>query len=140
MMIFRDLMEHLNRQKEAERRKENCRNVCVGAAIGSLIGLTVGILFAPRSGKETRQVIAERTVDTAGHVKEVVSGYAEEIKQRAHEAGTTARHTIESAKESVHELIKRAQQGAEDGEEAADATREMMADELEEIAETVKPK
>jgi gas vesicle protein len=139
-MIFRDLLEHLNRQKEIERQKETCRNVAIGAAVGTLVGLTVGILFAPRSGKETRKAIADKTVDTAGHVKEVVSVYADEIRHKAHEAGTTARQTIDSAKESVHELIRRAQQGAEDGEEAADATREMMADKLEDLAETVKPK
>lgn len=80
--MIRDLMEHLHSLKAEERRKTACRNVAKGAAIGTLVGLTVGVLFAPKSGKETRQLIADKSVDTAEAVKETVSGYVEELKAK----------------------------------------------------------
>ncbi|MDP3487190.1 MAG: YtxH domain-containing protein [Bacillota bacterium] len=80
--MIRDLMEHLHGLKAEERRKTACRNVAKGAAIGTLVGLTVGILFAPRSGQDTRQLIADKSVDTAEAVKVIVSGYVEELKAK----------------------------------------------------------
>ncbi|MBS3950621.1 MAG: YtxH domain-containing protein [Peptococcaceae bacterium] len=77
--MIRDLIEHLHSLKAEERRKTACRNMAKGAAIGTLVGLIVGVLFAPKSGKETRQLIADKSVDTAEAVKETVSGYVEEL-------------------------------------------------------------
>ena len=138
-MIFRDLLEHLNRQKEIERQKETCRNVAIGAAFGTMVGLAVGILFAPRSGRETRQAIADKTVDTAGQVKETVAVYAGELKDKAHAARQVAREAVESAKGTVQGLAHRVQHGAENVEDTIDAAREDVADKLDEAAEKVKP-
>ena len=32
----------------------------IGLAVGTVLGAVAGILFAPKSGKETRKVIAEK--------------------------------------------------------------------------------
>lgn len=80
--MIRDLMEHLHSLKAEERRKTACRNVAKGAAIGTLVGLTVGVLFAPKSGRETRQLIVDKSIDAAEGVKETVSSYMEELKAK----------------------------------------------------------
>lgn len=33
----------------------------IGLAVGAVIGAITGLLFAPKSGKETRKAIAEKT-------------------------------------------------------------------------------
>lgn len=38
--------------------------VTLAAVGGALIGAGLGVLFAPRSGSETRQIIADKAVDT----------------------------------------------------------------------------
>lgn len=81
---------------------------CVkGLVIGGLIGAALGILYAPRSGKETReeigrttdellrktraqyQEICERIENLADHEKELLIGKKEKIK-KAFEAGAEA--------------------------------------------------
>jgi gas vesicle protein len=51
----------------------NGRDLLAGFIIGGLIGLALGVLFAPKSGKETREEIIskvkegyEKAVETAG--------------------------------------------------------------------------
>lgn len=39
---------------------ENNSDLLVGLIIGGLVGVTLGILFAPKSGKETRADIARK--------------------------------------------------------------------------------
>jgi gas vesicle protein len=40
---------------------DNNGNLLVGFIIGALVGATLGILFAPKSGRETREDIARNT-------------------------------------------------------------------------------
>lgn len=47
-----------------------------GLLVGSLAGLATGILYAPKSGKETRKQI----VDSAEKMREKVAGMAEQKK------------------------------------------------------------
>jgi gas vesicle protein len=81
-MFFSELKEYFQRQRETERRKEACRNIASGAAIGTIIGLPARILFAPKSGKETRQAIADKAVEKSGQVKQIVSEVVEELKSQ----------------------------------------------------------
>ena len=49
------------------------KKVAIGFLTGSLIGATIGILFAPKKGKDTRMMLAEKTKqlsDAAGKTYE----------------------------------------------------------------------
>ena len=58
MNVIKDAMKRRQRQKT----KEAAAKIGVGAAVGTAIGAVAGILFAPKSGKETREDIAEKVV------------------------------------------------------------------------------
>lgn len=45
---------------EEQRRKINGKRFLAGALIGALAGVGAGLLFAPRSGRETREIIKEK--------------------------------------------------------------------------------
>jgi gas vesicle protein len=64
-----------------------------GVLIGGAIGAVVGILFAPRSGKETRQMLKE-SVQSIPELSE----FAESVQ-------ITAQRTIEDAKQRLQEAI-----------------------------------
>jgi gas vesicle protein len=80
---------------------ENNNTCAVGGivaafAIGALVGAGVALLYAPRSGKETRELLAKRTreatdkvVDAVEEAKEMVRGKKAEIVA-AFEAGKEA--------------------------------------------------
>jgi len=59
------------------RKKNNTgRNLAVGAAVAGAVGYLAGILTAPKSGKETREDIA----DKAGDIKESAIMQLEDLK------------------------------------------------------------
>ncbi len=56
---------------------ENKGDLLVGLFIGGVIGLALGILFAPQSGKETREEIARHADDFLAKAKEECKKAAE---------------------------------------------------------------
>lgn len=81
-----------------------------GLVVGGLIGAVIGILFAPKSGKETRQDIANKTEELLAKAKEEYEKASEKSKAAYEAAVTRLKSVEESAKERVSEL---AQQSAE---------------------------
>jgi gas vesicle protein len=82
----------------------------IGLVIGGLIGAAIGILFAPKSGKETREDIANKADEVLAKAKEEY-GKAVEKSKAAYDAAVLRLRDVEvSAKEKVSEL---ASQGAD---------------------------
>ncbi len=55
------------------------RGLMMGIVIGALAGLAVGFLYAPRSGRETREMIKDR----ADEVKKKAADVIQTVKTRA---------------------------------------------------------
>jgi gas vesicle protein len=74
-----------------------------GLLIGGLIGAVVGILYAPKSGKETREDIARTADDLLSSAKDEYEKAVEKSKA-AYEIAVKRLKDLElSAKEKVHE-------------------------------------
>jgi len=58
----------------------------LGAAIGAIAGAAAGILFAPKSGKETRKIIGEKAKDLAEKGKDFAVKEGKEAKELAEKA------------------------------------------------------
>ncbi len=113
IMFLNELVNQANQIKHARARaaqRTKVRSLVIGAGIGTTIGIAVGILFAPRSGKETREIIAERTGETvkeleenAAAAKARISAVVTEKGARLREAGQkvikTAKKSLEKANE-----------------------------------------
>jgi gas vesicle protein len=69
---------------------------------GVMIGAAVALLVAPRSGRETRQMLSERGAE----VYDKASYIARDTRDRAQQAVSTARNKIE-------ETVKGVKQGAD---------------------------
>lgn len=52
--------------------KNNGGKFIIGTAVGALAGAVAGLLFAPRSGKQTRKMISDKTKDYAKKGKEMI--------------------------------------------------------------------
>ena len=50
--------------------EKRCCLLLQGLFIGGLVGVALGILFAPRSGKETRREIGDKAADLSVRMKE----------------------------------------------------------------------
>jgi gas vesicle protein len=64
--------------------------LAIGLLVGAAIGATFGILYAPKSGRETRALIKDKTVEVVDKAKEK----AAEIVDRAKEKASDLRHTV----------------------------------------------
>ena len=75
--------------------RDNSGKFFLGALIGAAAGAIAGILFAPRSGKETRKIIGEKAKDYTEKGKETLSKGKEIAKEKIHQ---TAQQIAEKTK------------------------------------------
>ncbi len=79
------------------------KDYAIGFGIGLLTGVVIGgviaLLYAPKTGKETRQLIRDKRTAVVDAVKEKTSGVIDTVKEAASEAsrkGQAAVHAIKS--------------------------------------------
>ncbi len=88
IMMLNELANQMTRLKTLRAediRRNRTKNMIIGAGIGSVVGVAAGILFAPKSGRETRHIIADRTGRTAKNLKDNVAATKEKIVTSAKE-------------------------------------------------------
>ncbi|MCI0402305.1 MAG: YtxH domain-containing protein [Acidobacteria bacterium] len=74
------------------------------------IGAAIGILFAPRSGEETREYLRERYDDT----RDLAKRKAREIKDRTDELVEKGKDFVERQRESVEAAVDAGKQAYRD--------------------------
>jgi len=81
-----------------------------GFMIGSLIGAVLGILYAPKSGRETREEICKSTGELLEKAKQNYDGAREKIEKlagREKELYTEKKDRLKKALEAGVEVFKR---------------------------------
>ena len=91
-----DLLNERKRKAERQEKVDTAKKIALGTAIGAI----TGILFAPKSGKETREDIVKKTKDTTETVTKSVKDSVESIKD-------TKDKIQEEIKEKVKEFKER---------------------------------
>ncbi|MBA4397611.1 MAG: hypothetical protein C0394_09570 [Syntrophus sp. (in: bacteria)] len=113
-----------------------------GLVIGGLIGAVLGVLYAPKSGKETREDIAKKTEDLMARAREEYELALEKSKKaydaavkRLKEAEISAKEKVEEVEGKVEELAERGKETLLDGKgrlkRAIDAGVEAFKEEKE---------
>jgi len=93
---------------------ENCSNHVGGCllafAAGALIGSGIALIYAPHSGKETRDLLAKRTHDVKDKVegaletaKDKVESVLHDAKEAIHEKGTEIAAAVAAGREAMRE-------------------------------------
>ncbi len=100
-MIFSSWFK--KRKKEIQRKSKikTVKKVIFGTAAGSLSGLLGGLLFSPKSGKETRKDIASSSKDITNNIKEKTT----ELKQTIDNKVTNVKDSVTDAKEKISEYL-----------------------------------
>jgi gas vesicle protein len=97
-----------------------------GLFIGGLIGVVLGILYAPKSGKETRDDIARKADEFLGKAKEEYENAVEKSKT-AYETAVKHLKGLEiSAKEKVEEVESKISQFANMSAEAISGNKNRL--------------
>lgn len=75
--------------------------------LGLGIGVAAGILWAPRSGEETRQIIADKAGEGADYLKARAQEGTEYVRQRAQEGTEYVRQRTEDVRQSATDLYEK---------------------------------
>ncbi len=70
--------------------------------VGMGIGALLGILFAPKSGEETREYLTRR----ADEGKDYAQRKARELRERADDLLERGRDTVEAGRDSINDAIE----------------------------------
>ena len=110
IMILNELANQVKKVRSSrakDMRRSRTKNMVIGVGIGSALGVAAGILFAPKSGKETRQIIADKTSETVKNFKDNVSATKAKISASAAEKGARLREAGQKGVEAVKETLKK---------------------------------
>ncbi len=108
-MFIKDVLDRVvttRRAHERQMRINTAKNLVLGATIGSALGATAGFLFAPKSGRETREEIARRTNERLETFRENVSDATERMATSLRAKGQTWRSAAEQCAEAVKAAAK----------------------------------
>ena len=108
-MIFNELANQVTKIRHSRTRdirRNRTRNLIIGAGIGSAVGVAAGILFAPKSGSETRKVIVDRTGKTVKNLKDNVAATKARIFASSTEKRSRSHKTGANSDETGKETLK----------------------------------
>lgn len=71
-MILRDLLDLVSKEKRKRARVKAVQKFAVGMGVVAAVGVATGILFAPKSGKETLEDLKKKAVNTVETIKDKV--------------------------------------------------------------------
>ena len=100
--------------------RDSASDVLMAFLIGGATGAALALLFAPRSGEETREMLSDAARDGAQRAREVADR-GRQLGERAVERG---RHIVDEAAESVSRQADRAAEGLDKVARSAKELRE----------------
>lgn len=74
---------------------KSSKKFILGAALGAVAGAAAGILFAPKSGKETRKIIGEKAKEYTEKGKDIAGKGAEIAREKIKETADTISKKLE---------------------------------------------
>lgn len=116
------------------KKKSNAGKFVLGAAVGAALGL----LFAPKSGKETRRIIKEKASDLLAKAKEIdVIEVRDEIAEKT---SSIVEEIKDLDKEKVLKIAKKKAKATPVVEKAAEELREKAVDVTKTVLEKLESK
>ena len=97
-----------------------------GLFIGGLIGIALGIIFAPKSGKETREDISRKANEMLAKAKEEYEKAAEKSRLAYESSLKHLKEFNESAKEKAAEIENKVSELADQGIETMQGNKNRL--------------
>lgn len=142
-----DMIEKRRRERERRRKAANAAKIIAGVGVGAALG----ILFAPKSGKKTREDIANAAKDGLDFVSENVNTAVKVIKDKSAELKEAVvekydqisnknitevvSENIEKLEEKIEDTKEKVKEKAEDVKEKAKDIKEKAEDKVKEVKE-----
>ncbi|UCE07231.1 MAG: YtxH domain-containing protein [bacterium] len=109
-----------------------------GMLIGGMVGAVVALLYAPKSGKETRQDIGKKADELASKAKEEYEIALEKSKKTFQSALDRLKELEGVARKKVEEVEGQVQELAEKSKETVEASKSRLKKAIDAGVETYK--
>ena len=116
-MILTKWYEKRKKEKQRKLKIQTAKKILIGTAAGSVSGLLGGLLFSPKSGKETREDIANSSKEITNNIKEKTIELKETIDNKVSDAKdnvTDAKAKIKQKSTELKEAINNKVSDAKD--------------------------
>lgn len=98
---------HTQELENVQHRSHPAKPILGGFLVGSVIGVATALLFAPRSGEETRAEIRDKAVELRDRTSETVKDTVSQAKSKAYELKDTVVEKAEEIKNRGKHTINR---------------------------------
>jgi len=85
-------------KEKTAMNKDHAIGFGIGFLTGAVIGGVIALLYAPKTGKETRQLIKDKTTQVVDAVKGKTSGVIDAVKDAASEANRKGHEAVKAIK------------------------------------------
>jgi gas vesicle protein len=85
-------------KEETVMNKDNAIGFGIGFLTGAVIGGGLALLYAPRSGKQTRQLIKDKATAVVDAIEEKTSGVIDMVEDAASEASRKGHAAVKALK------------------------------------------
>jgi gas vesicle protein len=92
----------------SDRKSNTVRKIAIGSAIAGAAGYIAGILSAPRSGRQTRQEIANKAEDVKGSTEDQLQELSDELKDMIRTTKDKTTSLSSTARAELNEAVVRA--------------------------------
>ncbi len=110
-----------------------------GFLAGAAVGAALGVLFAPRSGKETRDLIANKAKDAKDDLDDLIDRGREEWSKAKGKAHDTADMTKDEVKDFIRFLFEEGRDLADRVKDDVQGTAEETGSRARQAADHIRP-
>ncbi len=103
-MIIKDLLKLLSQEKKKKDRANTAKKLAAGMSFAATLGAAAGILFAPKSGKETRDDLNKKAINAAETIKDKIEKNIEQVKDNANKAVNEINKAVDDIQEKTEEI------------------------------------
>ena len=115
------MKKHTQEFENVQHKTRAAKPIIGGFLVGSVIGVATALLFAPRSGEETRAEIRDKAFELRDRTTETVNQTVSQAKSKASELKDTVREKAEElthrGKATVNRQVDRVSEATEAGKQ-----------------------
>lgn len=122
--------------------KEYAKGLILGSLIGGAVGAVLALLFAPKSGKEFRRDLANKTNEfykkATDYLTELDARVDEKVWDTVNEGKIKAQSIIDSAKAQAQKILENAQKLVDEAKEKAQNVQELVEKRIQHVKDAAK--
>jgi len=113
-MTLEDFLDLVNKKKVENEKVISAQRFALGVGVAAIVAVAMGILFATKSGKEARDNMSKKVIDTVETLKDKIQENAESVKDTEVYAAKKMSDAVKNMDGKAEDVKKDIQDGYRD--------------------------